>query len=280
MDLAWYLLLFILGAVGGFLGGLLGVGGGLIYVVILQYAFSKYVHDSYEITRFILANSIFSTIFAGLSSATRQVVKKMFFLREVLAVGIPSALVSALISYLIKQGDWYNKTLFLSCFEVLLAITIVRTLMAAYKNKRASDNDAPIRYVKRPLWMYASTGAFAGIISPLTGLGGGLIIVPSLSNRFKIPVKQAVNVSVASITLSAFANAGVYLLGSPKTVLSQPHTGYVVWSTVLPMIAGVLLAAYFGTMLAQKIKNHVIQRLFALLLGIIFMKTLIFDLLF
>lgn len=280
MDYLLYLFLFVLGLIGGFLAGLLGVGGGLIYIIILQYVFKKYIDDTYEITRFILANSIFATIFASISSIVRQIRQNTFYGSALLKVGVPSAIVSMSISYLIQQGDWYDKRTFLTLFTVMLILTIWKTLRTARKNKKS---DAQLHQVQElASWKYMLTGILAGIISPLTGLGGGIVIVPVLSNIFKLPVKKAVSISVSSIVISAFSNTLVYLSARPEklsTIYLGTCTGYIVWQVVIPMIVGVVIAAYFGTMVANKIKNHVLQYLFAVFLAIMVIKIMLSDLL-
>lgn len=280
MDYFLYLFLFFLGLIGGFLAGLLGVGGGLIYIIILQYVFKKYIDDTYEITRFILANSIFATIFASLSSILRQIRQKTFYGKALLWVGIPSAIVSMSISYLIQQGDWYDKQTFLAVFMFMLLLTIGKILYNVQKQEKNSLEQHNTTQLDS--WKYVITGILAGIISPLTGLGGGIVIVPVLSNLFKLPVKKAISISVSSIVISAFFNTLVYLLAEPQklsTIYLGRCTGYIVWQVVIPMIAGVIIAAYFGTMTANKIKNHVLQYLFAVFLSIMVIKILLSDLL-
>lgn len=280
MDYLLYLFLFILGLIGGFLAGLLGVGGGLIYIIILQYVFKKYIDDTYEITRFILANSIFATIFASISSIIRQIRQKTFYGIPLLWVGVPSAIVSMSISYLIQQGDWYDRQTFLAVFTLMLILTIYKTLKNARKNQKLQTEAHTVNELSA--WKYMFTGFLAGIISPLTGLGGGIVIVPVLSNVFKLPVKKAVSISVSSIVVSAFSNTLVYFFAHPEQVSTMylgACTGYIVWQVVIPMIAGVVIAAYFGTMAAHKIKNHVLQYFFALFLAIMVFKILLSDLL-
>lgn len=280
MDYLLYLFLFILGIIGGFLAGLLGVGGGLIYIIILQYVFKKYIDNTYEITRFILANSIFATIFASISSILRQIRQKTFYGKALLWVGIPSALVSMTISYLIQQGNWYDRQTFLAVFTLMLVLTIWKTLDTAHKNQKTQLSQTNTHELVS--WKYILTGICAGIISPLTGLGGGIVIVPVLSNIFKLPVKKAVSISVSSIVISAFSNTLIYLFAQPEklsVIYLGKCTGYIVWQVVIPMIAGVVIAAYFGTMVANRIKNHVLQYLFAVFLCIMVVKIVLSDLL-
>ncbi|MDW8303081.1 MAG: sulfite exporter TauE/SafE family protein, partial [Bacteroidia bacterium] len=266
MSSALWFILFGLGLVGGFLAGLLGIGGGLIYIIILQYVFKEYVQDTYEITRFILANSIFATLFASLSSIVRQIKQKTFYGSALLWVGVPSAIVSMSISYFIQQSNWYDKRTFLVVFSAILVLTIVKTLKAArHTQKKADENKV---FTELAYWKYALTGCIAGIVSPLTGLGGGIVIVPMLSTLFNLSVKRAVNISVSSIIVSAFFNTLVYMYSSPSSAIEiSMHTGYIAWGIVLPVILGVLIASYLGTMIAYKLEGYSLQYIFAGFLG-------------
>ena len=59
MDFA----LILIGSVGGLLAGIMGVGGGLIFIPVLTYLFSQQGLPTDEIVKFTLANSI-ALIFA------------------------------------------------------------------------------------------------------------------------------------------------------------------------------------------------------------------------
>ncbi|MCS7076506.1 MAG: sulfite exporter TauE/SafE family protein, partial [Bacteroidia bacterium] len=146
---------------------------------------------------------------------------------------------------------------------------------ARHTQKKADENKV---FTELAYWKYALTGCIAGIVSPLTGLGGGIVIVPMLSTLFNLSVKRAVNISVSSIIVSAFFNTLVYMYSSPAIEISM-HTGYIAWGIVLPMILGVLIASYLGTMIAYKLEGYSLQYIFAGFLGIILLKIIFFDLL-
>ena len=52
MTLMWWILLPLIGALGGFLAGMLGVGGGVIFIPILQHSFGLYHISGPERVRF------------------------------------------------------------------------------------------------------------------------------------------------------------------------------------------------------------------------------------
>ena len=58
-----YLLLIAAGAIGGFMSGLIGVGGGIIFVPILTYFLSRLGYADEVLVKAVLANSLFAIIF-------------------------------------------------------------------------------------------------------------------------------------------------------------------------------------------------------------------------
>ena len=75
-------ILIIGGCLGGFLAGLLGVGGGMIFIPFIQYMLSDFsnIPDS-EIVKFTLANSIGLVFLSGISGISRQAKLKIYSLK-------------------------------------------------------------------------------------------------------------------------------------------------------------------------------------------------------
>lgn len=59
-------------------------------------------------------------------------------------------------------------------------------------------------------WKYALTGALAGMANGLFGSGGGLFLVPLLTQWAKLPQRKAFATSVAVILPLSLISAGVY----------------------------------------------------------------------
>ena len=78
--------LVLAGFAGGVLAGLLGIGGGIIYVVILPYALRDVGVSTEYLAPLTIANSIFGVLFASFATNYLNIRDKDFYLRESLWV--------------------------------------------------------------------------------------------------------------------------------------------------------------------------------------------------
>lgn len=250
--------LFLLaGAVGGFLSGLLGIGGGIIFIPILDFVFKRYGFHDGETVKFILANSLFIIVFTGIGNSVKQYRIKNFFPLQIVFTALP-AIVSALFTtYLIQAGTWYSKEKFNIVFLALLAPLIFRMLYTRKKVPVAGEAEAKN-------YQYSLVGFFTGFVTALSGLGGGVIMVPTFTDILKTDIKKATSISAGVVSLIAFAIVAKYLITTPTHPVPLPHLGYVVYPVALPIIAGTLLSVGFGVSVSQKAPSPLIKTIFAL----------------
>jgi len=110
-------------------------------------------------------------------------------------------------------------------------------------------------------------GVAAGMLSGLVGVGGGIIIVPSLVYFIGFSQKTAQGTSLALIMLP------VGILG----VLQYYKQGHVDWRIVGLLAIGFLAGSFFGSKLALSISQETLKKVFAILMIIIAIKMLFLD---
>src|SRR2546428_36148 len=104
----------------------------------------------------------------------------------------------------------------------------------------------------------AFIGYFAGIVSGLLGVGGGIINVPTMNLVSKVPVKVASATSNFMIGVTAAASASVYLLrGDVHPILAAP------------LIIGVAGGALLGTRVLKVTPPTRVKVAFGILLAVI-----------
>ena len=84
MEIIDYVILAVFGALGAFISGFLGVGGGIIYIPVLDYFLKKAGMNDTMLVKGILANSLFTIIFSGSVSSYNQYKHGNFFPKQIL----------------------------------------------------------------------------------------------------------------------------------------------------------------------------------------------------
>jgi uncharacterized membrane protein YfcA len=110
-------------------------------------------------------------------------------------------------------------------------------------------------------------GLAAGILGGLVGVGGGIIIVPSLIYFLGFSQKQAQGTSLGILLLP------VGILG----VLQFYKAGYVDMRTVWLVSLGFLAGSYFGSKIALSLSQETVKKIFAILMIVIALKMLFID---
>ena len=269
------ILLLLSGCFGGFLAGLLGVGGGLIFIPILTWLFSTDPSLTNEdIVRFTLANSIGLVFMSGTSGIFRQIKMGIYDLRKSLTVGIPGAISAATLSYAIQNGNWYSKERFQWVFLAFVFISIGNMIFG--KNREDDDHKS---HEINGLVMRIIVGILAGTVVSLSGLGGGIIMVPLFRMILKMQLKKATALSLSIVPLLSIFPIIQYATSSKAPALIEVHgpiiqTEYMAWNYYMPMAIGVIIFSSFGQKTAQKTPVILIRTIFALLSAFILIKTL------
>lgn len=113
--------------------------------------------------------------------------------------------------------------------------------------------------------LYLILGLAAGALSGLMGIGGGIIIIPTLVLFFKFSQLQAQGTTLA-------------LLLPPIGILAfmvYYKQGYVDFRAALFICIGFLIGGLFGAKAAVGLSNVVVQRLFGILLFMASLKMML-----
>lgn len=98
----------------------------------------------------------------------------------------------------------------------------------------------------------AFVGALAGLLGALMGVGGGIVVVPALTELFGVPFRHAVAVSLVAIVASSSASSAAYV----ERGTSDIKVGVIL---ELATVAGALL----GGVVAGTAPVHTLKLLFA-----------------
>jgi len=110
-------------------------------------------------------------------------------------------------------------------------------------------------------------GIGAGILGGLVGVGGGIIIVPSLVYFLGFSQKMAQGTSLGILLLP------IGILG----VIQFYKQGYVDMRVVWIIAAGFVAGSYFGSRIALSLSDDMVKKVFAIIMIIIAVKMLFLD---
>ena len=257
------LLLFLMGLIGGFLAGLIGIGGGVMYILVLPYLLSGMGFPQEEIVQYTIANSIFGTMFAALAGNISHIKQRFFFWKEVLVIGLLGTMASLSTLYFLVNTTAYQMLEFNIAVILIMLFIAFRTLVQV-KQKVGGNAEK-----KATISLLSAVGISAGSISALSGLGGGTVIIPVLNSGLKMSMKKAKSISLGVIFITALALSIFNLNEVPISDFRNQNTGYIVWPLALTISSGVIIGSPFGVTVSKKLSNKVISLIFVLFVFVV-----------
>ena len=121
-------------------------------------------------------------------------------------------------------------------------------------------------------WQGLLVGIGVGMVAGMSGLAGGVVLVPSLALILGVPTGWLAGTSSAVIVFSDFAAALGYLTATPPSFLGSGFHGY----SCLP-VAGLLAvtaipAAQLGAWTNKRTGSVLFRRIFAVLMLIVVVR--------
>ncbi len=223
--------------------------------------------------RYILANSLFIIIFTAPFTSRKQYQHGNFYLKPVLYTAFPGIITSLGVSILIHQADWYNSEYFGIFFVALLLLVAINMFVKDF-SKQEDQLEAG---GKSSLRKFLGIGAVTGIMSSLSGLGGGMIMIPCFLHWVKTDIKKSTSISAGVVSLLALPMAVFYMTAMPEVPGALVfRLGYI--STICLYPAHYCRSGLHGapcSKVARKVKGKQIQIIFALVILVTITKMLI-----
>ncbi|MCD6056374.1 MAG: hypothetical protein K0R12_1336 [Gammaproteobacteria bacterium] len=250
-----FLIFIIAGAVSGTMAGLLGIGGGLLFVPLMTAMLPHFGIPDSIVMHVAVATSLMIIVITSLSSTWAHHRQGQILWQTVLNI-IPGVVIGAiagsLLAYVLPSD--ILKRVF-SLFALIMAIKIFWSW---------EPGSAHHRLPKRPV--LSIYGVIQGTLCALLGMGGGAISVPFF-RACNIAMPQAVSMSAAL----GFPMALTAAIFSMLTGLNEPgmpswSTGYVYWPAFLGLMPMSVIFAPWGAKLAYRLNTTLLSRIFSAML--------------
>ncbi|PMR73000.1 sulfite exporter TauE/SafE family protein [Billgrantia endophytica] len=251
-----------LGAAAGTMAGLFGVGGGLVIVPALVFAFGLQGVDPAVTMHLAVGTSLATIVVTGSSSAwahhRRGSIQRDWFMAL-----LPGLILGAVAGVFVAGA--LSGGLLGTLFGVFVILVAAR--MALGKGPKAGA------VVPGRLGM-GIAGGVIGAISALFGIGGGTLSVPWLS-RCGASMTSAIGTSSACGLPIALAGAATFIVvGWGNVLLPAGATGFVMWPAFLGIVIASVPFARLGVRLAHVLPAKILRLSFAVLLAIVGLRFL------
>jgi uncharacterized membrane protein YfcA len=245
------------GIVAGFAAGLLGVGGGIVTVPVLEYSLRfAGVPEEYRM-HVAVATSLAAIIPTSMSSARTHHARGAVDWQLARSWGVPMVCGAATGSVLASHAPLAVLALVFGSVALLIA---AKMLLPLDHLRVAADAPRGVRG--------GATGALIGGVSAVMGIGGGTLTVPTL-NLCGYPIHRAVGTAAFfGIFISIPGTIG-YLLARPPVELPWATVGFVSLVGLAVIAPGSMLTATLGARVAHKLSRRRLSQAFGVFLLVV-----------
>ncbi len=257
----WIMAMAVTGIAAGFVSGLLGVGGGIIIVPVLDIVLGLLGVDPAIRIKIAVATSLATIIATSLSSA-RSHYRREAIDFELLKLWGPAIFVGVLIGTSIAGlvAGWVLTLVFATT-----ALLVAANMLLRAKSPQIME-DFPNKAIR------ALLGVVVGLISAMMGIGGGTLSVPILS-AFGYDIRRAVGTASAiGFIIAIPATLGYIISGWSVQTLPPMSLGYVNLAAFAAIVPLSMLMAPVGAAVAHAIPRRLLAYGFGLFLIAISIK--------
>lgn len=246
-DLLFIVVIFLIGFIGSFISGMIGIGGSIIKYPMLLYIpplFGLAAFTAHEVSGISAVQVFFATI--GGVWAYR---KDGYLNKSLIGYMGVSILIGSFI------GGFGSKSMSEGGINVIYGLLAVIAAVMMFIPKKGLD-DIPLDQVKFNKWLAAVLAFIVGIGSGIVGAAGAFLLVPIMLVVLKIPTRMTIASSL-----------GITLLSSIGATFGKITTGQIDYYPAAIMIIASLIAAPIGAMVGKKMNVKVLQIILALLIS-------------
>lgn len=242
MDISTVIMMLLIGVFGGFISGLVGIGGSIIIypaILLLPPLFGVPAYSAYIASGLTSSQVFFSTLTWSLKAR-----KKTEFSPPLVIYMSGGMITGSMLGALL--ANLFNAE-FVNAIYIIIAL--IALILMFIKVESRSGEPA----FNKPLLVII--GLFVGIISGIVGAGGAFIIIPILLVLFKLPMNTVV---ANSIVIAFISSIGAFII---KLI-----QGFVPFEDALFLIIGSILFAPLGLELSKKIPNFIQKWIISILI--------------
>ncbi|GIP26409.1 UPF0721 transmembrane protein [Paenibacillus sp. J23TS9] len=260
-----YLLLFCIGLAAGISGSLVGLGGGFIVVPALAFLFPDM--PGAQIAGTSMAMLLFNSISSTYVYAKQKRIDYQAAVRFA-AASIPGSVIGAFFAeYLEGKLFFISFGIFLIFVALLLLFKPNKPIAWPFKptvNRNFIDNNGERFEYAYHMPTGIVISFFVGFLASLFGIGGGSLMIPTMTLLLSFTPHIAVATSMLQILLSAIVSTSVHAL-----------LYNIDWLKVLALAPGAIIGGQIGARLAIYLPAKLLLKILALLLIVVSIRLIL-----
>jgi uncharacterized membrane protein YfcA len=237
--------MFVAGSASGIIAGMLGVGGGIILVPVLEWALALADVPTELSIKIAVATSLATIIPTGIASSKAHARRDAIDYEVVRAWAVP-IVVGAVVGTLLATR--LNGTTLRIVFATVAALVALKMLLPL--DHVTLRRDLPLG------WRTAWLPFLIGSISTLMGIGGGSLSVPAMT-LCNQPMHRAVGTaSLVGLWIAVPATLGFLATDVSRLPMPSFNIGYVNYLGLALIAPATWLAAPLGAHLAHRMSRR------------------------
>lgn len=246
MDITWIITIFLIGFIGSYVSGMLGIGGAIINFPMLLYIPSLLGFTAFTAHQ-VSGISAVQVMFASIAGVWAY--RKGDYLNKSLILYMGGAILTG--SFVGSYGSQFLSEASVNIVYGILAL--IAAVMMFIKKKQIDEKPLQEVIFNKPL---ATILAFiVGIGSGIVGAGGGFLLVPIMLVVLGIPTRMTIATSLAIIFISSIGGT-----------IGKLMTGQVDYYPAAIMVVASLIAAPLGAKTGKKMNTKMLQIILAVLI--------------
>lgn len=254
------LLLGFIGCFAGFLAGLLGLGGGIIYIPMFLWAFGVFKVAPEVIVHVAFGTSLGIILPTAVSSSLVHLRNGHLHLDQLARLAAGSAIGALLGAKLasLTPGIWLK-----ALFGLMLLAIALRIF---FSHPRFPEKNEEKVTSTRLVCVGFAGGCFAAFF----GVSGAVVVLPLLLLGLRQPMHTAIASSSALMVISCFVGTTAYMFhGWGNTALPSFSVGFVNLLVVAVCAPSTTLFARFGAHVAHRFSHDRLVKIFAVVLIVV-----------
>jgi uncharacterized membrane protein YfcA len=252
MDLGFIITIFLIGFIGSYISGMLGIGGSIIKYPMLLYIpplFGLAAFTAHEVSGISAIQVFFATI-GGVWAY-----RKGGYLNKTLITYMG---VSILIGSFV--GGYGSKLMSEGGINLIYGILALIAAVMMFIPKKGID-DIPLDQVKFNKWLAAILALIVGVGAGIVGAAGAFLLVPIMLVVLKIPTRMTIASSLA-----------ITFISSIGATVGKITTGQIDYFPAFIMIIASLIASPLGAIAGKKMNTKILQIILAILIAVTAVK--------